>query len=65
MAGFALTLEAQISNSRRIFRSTAPPEDPHTLRRFNSLVVSSRSKNLLFQGALTRACWFRAVQEKE
>ena len=42
--------------SRRIFNSAASPDDPHTLRRVNSLVVPSRMEDLLFQGALTRAC---------
>lgn len=49
---------AQIFNSRRVFRATAPPEDPHTLRRFDSLAVPSRTKNLLFQDALARGCGF-------
>jgi hypothetical protein len=35
------TAHAQIANSRCIFRSAAPPEDPHALRSFNPLVVSS------------------------
>lgn len=35
------TTDAQIFNPRRIFRSAAPPEHPHALGRFDSLVVSS------------------------
>jgi hypothetical protein len=54
------TTHTQISNSRRIFRSAAPPEDPHTLRGLDSLAVPSRMKNLLFQDALVRACDFRS-----
>ena len=46
--------------------STTPPEDPHALRCFNSIVVSSRKKNLFFQDALARARDFRsAAHEKE
>jgi hypothetical protein len=35
------TAHAEIANSRRIFRSAAPPEDPHPMRSLNPLMVSS------------------------